>query len=424
MIYSIGRDITQRIKVEEELRKAKIVAEEANMAKSSFLANMSHEIRTPINGIMGMTDLTLMTELTDEQKDYLNMVKISSNHLLDIVNDILDISKIEAGKFKLDPVSFNLEETIQKIVKNFSALAYKKSIELIYFVDPYFSENKIIGDPLRLNQILMNLMSNAVKFTEKGTVIICAKKTVVAPDKIKVQFSISDTGIGIPKDKMDKLFKTFSQVDDSYTKKYGGTGLGLAISEQLIKMMNGSIWVKSKEGEGSCFYFTAEFTSENPDLEDYIENDILYCKNHYDINENENIAVYGLDAYEKTILIVDDNEINQKFISSILDKRGFNYISAFDGNEALEILKNVKVDLILMDIQMPSLNGLDATKIIRFEEKNTGRHIPIIAMTAYAMLGDSTKFLISGMDDYISKPIDFKALYDLLDKYLNTCKDI
>jgi PAS domain S-box-containing protein len=412
LIYSIGRDITKRMESEEELKKAKIAAEQASIEKSRFLANMSHEIRTPINGIMGMTDLALMTELTDEQKEYLNMVKTSSLHLLDIINDILDISRIESGKFKLDLVPFNLEEKVDKIIKNFSVSACKKFIQVMYFIDPNICKNNIIGDPLKLSQILMNLLSNAIKFTERGNIVVCAKKIKGPKDRIKVQFSVSDTGIGIPEDKMDKLFKTFSQVDDSYTKKYGGTGLGLSISKHLVNMMNGDIWVTSKFNQGSCFYFTVEFFSEETS-KDSINADSLKSNNKPFLDTKENNK-------SKNILIVDDNEINQRFVSTLIGKKGYNYFTAFDGNEALDILKQIKkIDLIFMDIQMPNLNGLNATRAIRDMEKVTHTHIPIIAMTAYTMVGDKEKFLDSGMDDYISKPIDYNILYKLMEKFLD-----
>ncbi len=418
LIYSIGRDITKRMENEEELKKAKIAAEEANIEKSRFLANMSHEIRTPINGIMGMTDLTLMTELTNEQREYLNMVKSSSKHLLDIINDILDISKIESGKFKLDLVPFNLEERISKMVKNISVLAYKKFIEVMYFIDPNISEGNIIGDPSKLDQILMNLLSNAIKFTDRGNIIVCAKKVEGPKDKIKIQFSVSDTGIGIPEDKMDRLFKTFSQIDDSYTKKYGGTGLGLSISKNLVNMMNGNIWVTSKHNQGSCFYFTAEFSEDENSSKCFLEDDNEITSTvKYTKKVTTNIKQVN---NSKNILIVDDNEINQRFISTLISKRGYNYFTAFDGIEALNLLNQVnKIDLILMDIQMPNLNGLNTTKRIRNIETDTKNHIPIIAMTAYAMIGDREKFLSAGMDDYISKPIDYTTLYKLIDKFLS-----
>ncbi len=421
LIYSIGRDITKRMEDEEELKKAKLSAEEASNAKSRFLANMSHEIRTPINGIMGMTDLVLMTKLTEEQNEYLNMVKTSSQHLLDIINDILDISKIESGKFKLDLLPFNIEERVNKIIENFSILAHEKFIKVMCFVDPNLTSNDIVGDPLKLSQILMNLLSNAIKFTEKGTIMLCAKKITSPKDRIKIEFSVSDTGIGIPEDKMDKLFKTFSQVDDSYTKKYGGTGLGLAISKHLVNMMNGDIWVKSTEHKGSCFYFTAEFLSttdsSNHSLKTQPESlvDIKLKKSLKKISSNDK------NNQSKNILIVDDNEINQRFISTILSKKGYNYFTACDGNEALSILREIKkIDLILMDVQMPNLNGINTTKVIRHMEDTTELHIPIIAMTAYAMVGDKEMFLNAGMDEYIAKPINYNTLYKLIERFLNT----
>lgn len=288
----------------------------------------------------------------------------------------------------------------------------------MYFIDPNIDEGNIIGDPSKLDQILMNLLSNAIKFTDRGNIIVCAKKVEGPKDKIKIQFSVSDTGIGIPEDKMDRLFKTFSQIDDSYTKKYGGTGLGLSISKNLVNMMNGDIWVTSKHNQGSCFYFTAEFSQDENSSKCFLENDNeLTSTSKYIEKVTTNIKQFN---NSKNILIVDDNEINQRFISTLISKRGYNYFTAFDGIEALNLLNQVnKIDLILMDIQMPNLNGLNATKRIRNIETDTKDHIPIIAMTAYAMIGDREKFLSAGMDDYISKPIDYTTLYKLIDKFLS-----
>ena len=387
-----------------QMEKLKEEADRANKAKSLFLANMSHEIRTPLTGIMGMANLLNFTELNEYQREYVKIIMESGIHLLDIINNILDISKIEAGKFQLNNSSFKLKENIETIIKPYYINGSEKGIDIMFYFQPLIDE-VVIGDALRLNQIIVNLMENAFKYTEKGHILLKVKQVESSDLKLKLQFSVQDTGIGIKTEMKDKLFKVFSQGDSSYTKRYGGTGLGLAICKELVAIMNGDIWYESETGVGSTFYFTAEF-SRKLEIIKVEQNITMLCE--------ENVH----KGDEKCILIAEDNEINLKLVCAYLNNKGYKYKSVTNGKEAIDVFIKGGIKLILMDLQMPDMNGIEATKLIRELEKETGEHIIIIAMTAYAMDGDKQICIDAGMDDYISKPIDVDEFYGKVEKYM------